>query len=114
MKKIYYEVLEYKNGQLKNMNYFANDDIMYSKKRAEDCYKIKKLETQLTNASDIRYDLVLVVMDDYETNRYVISERDEKVRQLESMILSGLMGRLIEIPKWEVREAQMMGEFSKH
>lgn len=111
MKKIYYEVLEYRNGQLKNMNYFALDDIMHSKKRAEDLYRIRRLEATLTKATDVRFDLVLVVLDDYETHRYVISNQDEKIQQLESMILSGLTGRVIDIPRWEIREAELMQEY---
>lgn len=111
MKKVYYEVLEYKNGQLKNMNYFANEDILHSKKRAEDLYKIKRWEASIVNASDIRYDLVLVVLDDYETNRYVLSEKNEKIQQLESMILSGLTGRTIQVLSWDKREAEMMQDY---
>lgn len=111
MKKIYYEVLEYRKGQLKNMNYFSLDDILHSKKKAEDLYRFKRLEAALTKATDVRFELVLVVLDDYITNRYVISKQDEKIQQLESMILSGLTGRVIEISRWEVREAELMQEY---
>lgn len=111
MKKIYYEVLEYNNSQLKNMDYFATDDILVSKKKAEDCYKIKRLETLLANKTTVKFDLVLAILDDYDTNRYVISEPNEKIQQLESMILSGLTGMEVKVPSWEIREADLMKEF---
>lgn len=110
MKKIYYEVLEYTNNQLKNMNYFSAEDILLSKKKAEDYYKLKRLEAIKTNASTVKSDLVLVIMDDYETSRYVISETNEKIQQLESMVLSSLTGIHVEIPRWEVREAELIKE----
>lgn len=95
------------------MDYFATDDILLNKKNAEDCYKIRRLEAILANKSTIKSELVLVIFDDYETNRYVISEPDEQMRQLEAMILSSLTGKNIEIPRWEVREAELMKELNQ-
>lgn len=110
MKKVYYEVHEFENGDLKNMYYFSYNDILESKRSAEQCYKMKVTENENKVNSPYNYQLILTILNDYKTTRHILNQGDPDINQLESKILSELTGRLLEVPEWSVREHKILRE----
>ena len=110
MKKVYYEVHEYENENLKNMYYFSYNDILESKRSAELCYKMKLIEKTNKMNSVLKYQLILTILNDYHTTRYILNQGDPSVQQLESNILSQMTGRELQIPEWHVRENKILRE----
>lgn len=110
MKTVYYEVLEFEGELLKNIYYYAHNDILESKSHAERYFSMKVRQAQLSN-SPLYYKLVFAIIEDFQTTRYILNEKESKAHQLESMILSGLAGRHIEIPEWPQREARLLDEY---
>lgn len=109
MKTVYYEVLEFEGDLLKNIYYYAHNDILDSKSHAERYFSMKVKQAQLNNFP-LSYKLVFAIIEDYQTTRHILNEKDSKAHQLESMILSALTGRKIEIPEWPKRENQLLEE----
>lgn len=109
MKTVYYEVLEFEGELLKNIYYYAHNDILDSKNHAERYFSMKVKQAKQSNLP-FYYQLVLVMIEDYQTTRHILNEQDSKAHQLESMILSGMTGQQIEIPEWPQREARLLKE----
>lgn len=110
MKTVYYEVLEFEGELLKNIYYYAHNDILDSKSHAERYFSMKVKQAQLNN-SPFYYKLVFAIIEDYQTIRHILNEKDSQAHLVESMILSGLTGRQIEIPEWPQREAHILEEY---
>jgi hypothetical protein len=110
MKTVYYEVLEFEGELLKNIYYYAHNDILDSKTHAERYFSMKTRQAQLSN-SLLNYKLVFAIIEDYQTTRHILNEKDTNAHQLESMILSSLTGQQVEIPEWPQREARLMEEY---
>lgn len=109
MKTVYYEVLEFEEELLKNIFYYAHKDILDSKSHAERYYSLKVKQAQL-NKSSTTYKMVLAIVEDYQTTRHILNDKDSKAHELEAMLLSGITGRQIEIPEWPEREAKILAE----
>lgn len=109
MKKVYYEVLEYDHGTLKNMYYYATDDILKNKRNAEACYKSKISVAAIYNPS-YTYELWLTVSDYLQTTRILINQENSDAHLRESKILSELTGRIIEVQQWSEREEMLLQE----
>jgi len=110
MRKVYYEVHEFEDDMLKNMFYFALDDILESKRSAERCYKMKVNENENRENSRYYYYLILTILNDYNTTRHILNHGGDELIKLESRILSQLTGRQLEVPEWEVREQRILRE----
>lgn len=110
MKTVYYEVLEFEGELLKNIYYYAHNDILDSKTNAERYFSMKVRQAQLSN-SPLYYKLVFAIIEDFQTIRHILNEKDSNTHHLESMILSALTGRQVEIPEWPQREARIMEEY---
>lgn len=109
MKKFYYEVLEYDLGTLKNMYYYATEDILKNKRNAEACYKSKISNAAIYNPT-YTYELWLTVSDYLQTIRILVNQENSDAHLRESEILSELTGRVIEVPQWAEREEKLMHE----
>lgn len=107
MKTVYYEVLEFEGELLKNIYYYAHNNILDSKYNAERYYGLKIKQAQL-NKSAKNFKMVFAIIEDYQTTRHILSDKDSKAHELEAMILSGMTGRQIEIPEWSVREVKIL------
>jgi hypothetical protein len=108
MKKVYYEVHEFENDILKNMYYFSYNDILESKRSAEQCYKMKIMENEINGNSSLSYQLILTILNDYKTIRHVLSQGDKSKQELESRMLSQLTGRELVVPEWPERKIMIL------
>lgn len=83
---------------------------MESKNHAERYFTMKVRQAQLSGSS-LDYKLVFAIIEDFQTTRHILNEKESKAHQLESMILSALTGQQVKISEWPQVETRLLDEY---